>query len=240
MKLRLQGATNRSNNQPIMRTRSGSGDHMHKRGHTSEGGGIRRSNSDSNLLLKKSASPLVDDEFSKALPPFEEYKDSVKKIYHKHRSKSLDFYLTELNLHAFLNPPNVAVDLRLLHLLVVLENTSIKDSPMQIDAVVSSTDNSCNNSEIGTTNSLEARSVMSGGTTRGWMPDVAVVLWKRMLGTLGNINKIKDASVHAQVLKYLIITQLLLPPELVPPLLLVTPWLFEALNLSDKYKKGNF
>ncbi|GIY68478.1 hypothetical protein CDAR_112172 [Caerostris darwini] len=275
-----QGATNRSNNQPIMRTRSGSGDHMHKRGHTSEGGGIRRSNSDSNLLLKKNrshtsrehgsmyttseqkqffvtgASPLVDDEFSKALPPFEEYKDSVKKIYHKHRSKSLDFLSHRAESPCFSESSECRSRSPSPTPSSGLENTSIKDSPMQIDAVVSSTDNSCNNSEIGTTNSLEARSVMSGGTTRGWMPDVAVVLWKRMLGTLGNINKIKDASVHAQVLKYLVdLSELFVkirdnlgvtldnhstppPPELVPPLLLVTPWLFEALNLPDKYKEG--
>lgn len=58
--------------------------------------------------------------------------------------------------------------------------------------------------EIGNTTPGEARSVMSGGTTRGWLSDVAVVLWKRMLGVLGDINKIKDPTIHAQVLKYLV------------------------------------
>lgn len=58
--------------------------------------------------------------------------------------------------------------------------------------------------EIGNSAPGEARSVMTGGTTRGWLSDVAVVLWKRMLGALGDINKIKDASIHAQVLKYLV------------------------------------
>ncbi|GFS68356.1 hypothetical protein NPIL_633392 [Nephila pilipes] len=273
-----QGTTTRSSNQPIMRTRSGSGDHMHKRSHTSDGHSIRKSNSDSNLFKKNrshhakehgaiyasehkqffvtGASPSVDDEFSKALPPFEEYKDQVKKIYHKHRSKSLDFLSHRAESPCFSESSECRSRSPSPTPSSGLENTSIKDSPMQIDAVVSSTDNSCNNSEIGTGNSLEARSVMSGGTTRGWMPDVAVVLWKRMLGTLGNINKIKDASVHAQVLKYLVdLSELFVkirdnlgvtldnhttppPPELVPPLLLVTPWLFEALNLPEKYKDG--
>ena len=50
----------------------------------------------------------------------------------------------------------------------------------------------------------EHRSVMSGGTLRGWMPDVAVVLWRRMLGALGNVNNIQSPSVHAQVFDYLI------------------------------------
>ena len=45
------------------------------------------------------------------------------------------------------------------------------------------------------------RSVMSGGTVKGWLPDVAVVLWRRMLGSLGNINAIQDTSIHAQIYK---------------------------------------
>ena len=44
------------------------------------------------------------------------------------------------------------------------------------------------------------RSVMSGGSVKGWLPDVAVVLWRRMLGALGNINTIADTVIHAQVL----------------------------------------
>lgn len=47
-------------------------------------------------------------------------------------------------------------------------------------------------------------SVMSGGSVRGWLPDVAVVLWRRMLGSLGDINNIQDPVLHAQVFKYLV------------------------------------
>ena len=50
----------------------------------------------------------------------------------------------------------------------------------------------------------EPRSVMSGGSVKGWLPDVAVVLWRRMLGALGNINHIADTVIHAQIYKYLI------------------------------------
>lgn len=50
----------------------------------------------------------------------------------------------------------------------------------------------------------EPRSVMSGGCVKGWLPDVAVVLWRRMLGALGNINHIADTVIHAQIYKYLI------------------------------------
>ena len=40
---------------------------------------------------------------------------------------------------------------------------------------------------------------MAGGKARGWMPDVAVVLWQRMLGCLGDVNKIEDPDIHATV-----------------------------------------
>lgn len=42
----------RTGGAPVMRTRSGSGDHSHKSGTVSEGGGIRRSVSDSSLFKK--------------------------------------------------------------------------------------------------------------------------------------------------------------------------------------------
>lgn len=45
---------------------------------------------------------------------------------------------------------------------------------------------------------------MSGGTVRGWLPDVAVVLWRRMLGALGDVNSLQDPLLHAQVFQYLV------------------------------------
>lgn len=50
----------------------------------------------------------------------------------------------------------------------------------------------------------ERRSVMSGGQVRGWLPDVAVVLWRRMLGALGDVNCLQDPMLHAQVFQYLV------------------------------------
>ncbi|KFM77896.1 Ral GTPase-activating protein subunit alpha-2, partial [Stegodyphus mimosarum] len=283
----------RSAGQQVMRTRSGSGDHSHKL-HFSEGTGIHRSVSD-NCLFKGSvhlkgqgtvylpaqkqvfitgASPSVDEEFSKIVPPFEECKDRVKKMYSRHKSKSLDYLAYRAESPCFSESSECRSRSPSPTPSSGLENTSVKDSPMQIDTVVSSTDNSCNNSEyydvqrmecfeilasrkeIGASNSVEARSVMSGGTTRGWLSDVAVVLWKRMLGALGDINKITDSSIHAQVMKYLVdLSELLIkirdnlgvtvdshstppPPELLPPLLLLTPWLFQALSLPENYKQG--
>ena len=37
----------------------------------------------------------------------------------------------------------------------------------------------------------------------GWTPDVSVVLWRRLLGILGDINQIKEPLVHEQVLEHL-------------------------------------
>lgn len=45
---------------------------------------------------------------------------------------------------------------------------------------------------------------MSGGSLRGWLPDVASVLWRRMLGVLGDINQLKDPALHSLVFQQLV------------------------------------
>lgn len=49
----------------------------------------------------------------------------------------------------------------------------------------------------------ECCSVMAGGTLTGWHADVATVMWRRMLGILGDVNSIMDPEIHAQVFDYL-------------------------------------
>lgn len=44
---------------------------------------------------------------------------------------------------------------------------------------------------------------MAGGTLTGWHADVATVMWRRMLGILGDVNSIMDPEIHAQVFDYL-------------------------------------
>ena len=48
----------------------------------------------------------------------------------------------------------------------------------------------------------EQRSVMAGGGVRGWLPDVAVVLWKRVLGLLGDPCSATPV-VHAHLMQHL-------------------------------------
>ncbi|XP_078262687.1 ral GTPase-activating protein subunit alpha-1 isoform X5 [Rhinoraja longicauda] len=99
-------------------------------------------------------------------------------------------------------------------------------------------------------------SVMAGGSLKGWHEDVATVMWRRMLGILGDVNYIKDPEIHAQVFDYLcelwqnlakvrdnlgitIDNQTSPPPSvLIPPLRILTPWLFKATTLPEKYKQG--
>ncbi|XP_014663147.1 PREDICTED: ral GTPase-activating protein subunit alpha-1-like [Priapulus caudatus] len=99
--------------------------------------------------------------------------------------------------------------------------------------------------------------VLAGGCVQGWLPDSAVVLWQRMLGCLGNVNKIKDPKIHAQVMEYIcnlynVLLKVRLnqgvsgdsqtsppPPALIPPLHVFAPWLFQSiLEQTDEYKKG--
>ncbi|XP_041827329.1 ral GTPase-activating protein subunit alpha-1 isoform X6 [Melanotaenia boesemani] len=99
-------------------------------------------------------------------------------------------------------------------------------------------------------------SVMAGGSLTGWHADVATVMWRRMLGILGDVNNIKDPEIHAQVFDYLCeLWQNLAkirdnlgisldnqssppPPVLIPPLRILTPWLFKATMLTERYKQG--
>ena len=50
----------------------------------------------------------------------------------------------------------------------------------------------------------EEPSVIAGGKKEGWTPMSAIVLWRRMIGMLGNVNKIKDQDIHAKVFAHLI------------------------------------
>lgn len=102
----------------------------------------------------------------------------------------------------------------------------------------------------------EQRGVVCGGTVRGWLPDVAVILWRRMLGALGDVNTITDPNLHAQVFEYLVkLTDTLirikinqgisvdnqstpLAPEFIPPLTLILPWCFGCLILPAGYEAG--
>ena len=54
----------------------------------------------------------------------------------------------------------------------------------------------------GHTSLSDSRSVLAGGYLLGWTPDVAVVLWQRMLGALGDVNQIRDPAMHAHVYEY--------------------------------------
>ena len=42
-----------------------------------------------------------------------------------------------------------------------------------------------------------------GGRVACWTPEVAFVMWKRILGCLGNVNHIKDPVIHDTVYNYL-------------------------------------
>ncbi|XP_053376419.1 ral GTPase-activating protein subunit alpha-2-like isoform X3 [Mercenaria mercenaria] len=102
----------------------------------------------------------------------------------------------------------------------------------------------------------EFKSVLAGGSCQGWLPDVSVILWKRMLGALGDVNKIEDPAIHASVFEHLCDLQETLIrmrenlgvtqdnqsspplPEFIPPQTIFSSWLFECLTLSNKYKRG--
>nr|XP_021136106.1 ral GTPase-activating protein subunit alpha-2 [Columba livia] len=99
-------------------------------------------------------------------------------------------------------------------------------------------------------------SIIAGGSLVGWHPDSAAVLWRRVLGILGDVNNIASPKIHAKVFSYLydlwyklakIRDNLAIsvdnqstpsPPALIPPLRIFASWLFKATTLPNEYKEG--
>uniref|UniRef100_A0ABM5GA47 Ral GTPase-activating protein subunit alpha-2 isoform X1 n=1 Tax=Pogona vitticeps TaxID=103695 RepID=A0ABM5GA47_9SAUR len=99
-------------------------------------------------------------------------------------------------------------------------------------------------------------SIIAGGNLIGWHPDSASVLWRRILGILGDVNNIESPRIHAKVFQYLFELWYKLakirenlaisldnqstpaPPVLIPPLRIFASWLFKATTLPDEYKEG--
>ncbi|XP_017873738.1 PREDICTED: probable Rho GTPase-activating protein CG5521 isoform X1 [Drosophila arizonae] len=140
-----------------------------------------------------------------------------------------------------------------------IEGGSIKDAQLHIDVLAADSGSleDGNSGSFGAGNcGSERRSIMLGGTATGWLPDSTSIMWKRMLGALGDVNRIPKSELHAQVFKHLLeMTQNLIkikqnqgistdnqstppPPQLVPPIGIVAPWCYGALTLDRSFKKG--
>lgn len=138
-----------------------------------------------------------------------------------------------------------------------IESASIKDSPIQIDTLAvdsNSLDTQDDHDEHAGV--VSQSSILMGGTTRGWLPDVAALMWKRMLGSLGDVNQITNPKLHAAVFRHLInitisLIKILLnqgvlcdtqtslaTQQYVPPIGIMVPWCYVALALPSKYGEG--
>ncbi|XP_067900497.1 ral GTPase-activating protein subunit alpha-2 isoform X3 [Heterodontus francisci] len=99
-------------------------------------------------------------------------------------------------------------------------------------------------------------SIIAGGNLTGWHADAAAVLWRRILGILGDVNCIRCPKIHALVFEYLYelwhklskirdnlgisLDNQISPqsPVLIPPLRMFVSWLFKATTLPNEYKEG--
>ncbi|XP_060939327.1 ral GTPase-activating protein subunit alpha-2 isoform X1 [Limanda limanda] len=99
-------------------------------------------------------------------------------------------------------------------------------------------------------------SIIAGGTLTGWHADSAFVLWRRILGILGDVNSIRCPKIHAKVFSYLFelwhklakirdnlgisVDNQSSPPQpaFIPPLRMLASWLFRATMLPAEYKAG--
>jgi hypothetical protein len=133
-----------------------------------------------------------------------------------------------------------------------LDGNSIKDSPLQMDMLAGGDSSSIEPHD----ENLDRKSILAGGAAKGWLPDVAAVMWRRMLGALGDVNKILNPKLHAEVFRYLVdITDSLIKirlnqgissdnqttsaqPSFVPPIGIVVPWCFGAMTLDSQFNQG--
>ncbi|KAL0969251.1 hypothetical protein UPYG_G00224490 [Umbra pygmaea] len=99
-------------------------------------------------------------------------------------------------------------------------------------------------------------SIIAGGSLTGWHADSAFVLWRRILGILGDVNNIRCPKIHAKVFSYLydlwhklakirdnlgisMDNQSSPPrPVFIPPLRMLASWLFKAAILPAEFKAG--
>lgn len=99
-------------------------------------------------------------------------------------------------------------------------------------------------------------SIIAGGSLTGWHADSAFVLWRRILGILGDINSIRCPKIHAKVFSYLYelwhklakirdnlgisLDNQSSPPQpaFIPPIRMLASWLFKATMLPAEYKAG--
>ncbi|TKS86392.1 Ral GTPase-activating protein subunit alpha-2 250 kDa substrate of [Collichthys lucidus] len=99
-------------------------------------------------------------------------------------------------------------------------------------------------------------SIIAGGTLTGWHADSAFVLWRRILGILGDVNSIRCPKIHAKVFSYLYelwhklakirdnlgisVDNQSSPPQpaFIPPIRMLASWLFRATMLPTEYKAG--
>ncbi|XP_059376849.1 ral GTPase-activating protein subunit alpha-2 isoform X3 [Carassius carassius] len=99
-------------------------------------------------------------------------------------------------------------------------------------------------------------SIIAGGSLTGWHADSAFVLWRRILGILGDVNSIRCARIHAKVFSYLYelwhklakirdnlgirvdADTAVAGPLFIPPLRMLASWLFKATMLPSEFKAG--
>lgn len=83
----------------------------------------------------------------------------------------------------------------------------MQDQPLGFDMGTSGTSSTCSVSVAETMGvsgmnggsakaPTDSRPVLLGGSHKGWNAEISVVLWRRMLGVLGDLNDIPDPAMH--------------------------------------------
>ncbi|XP_045527991.1 probable Rho GTPase-activating protein CG5521 isoform X1 [Pieris brassicae] len=138
-----------------------------------------------------------------------------------------------------------------------VESSSIKDSPLQIDLASDGGNVEWSEADAGDggdcmegdVRGAGGVGVVMGGRARGWLPDVAWVMWRRMMAALGDPNALKDPHAHHHLFNYLIHLNATLikisanqtlngNTEIHVPFNLVAGWCLEAEALPSSHRAG--
>ncbi|XP_054153111.1 ral GTPase-activating protein subunit alpha-1-like isoform X2 [Oppia nitens] len=197
--------------------------------------GIARSRSDSYLLSEKTFKRSPD-----AVVKRNKY-NSENKFDSTNKCRSLDYLDYNRNESPIWSEVSVSRSPSPTHSNVI-ESNSLKDSPMNLEGGLQSNNN-------------HTDCVLIGGTNKGWTAESSFILWRRMLGILGDINQLSNPFIHSQVMECLVKVvedlikvkdnlgisvdnQVLSDPSLDPPLDYFSSWLFKATQLPNEYKAG--
>lgn len=201
---------------------------------------LRRCNSEGLILVKGSTSSFATNNFS---ADSQTYSGRRIKSDYLDIASSFEYYHRERLMSQSTQGDSIS--------------TTVKESQLVIEeneqyTCFNNLGSKSKKADVKTTDSC----VLLNGQVRGWTSENSVIMWRRMLGILGNINHIQIPSNHITTMQCLsnLVNDLSKtrdnqgisldnhstpePPKLIPPYMYFSPWLLEATHLNGDFAES--